>query len=71
MLLFIIVFSCISVFEYFRATKKNTREKWALLLLIIGISLWNLMAYCFKGWPNPNNLIIYAYGWVDTLLKPV
>ncbi|OZB94934.1 hypothetical protein [Paenibacillus sp. XY044] len=70
MLFFIIVFCAVSMFEWFRFRQQSKKDKWTLLSLVIGASLWEVMAYSFQWWPAPNDFIVYAFGWVDTLLKP-
>ncbi|MFS0728065.1 hypothetical protein [Paenibacillus sp. 1P07SE] len=34
-----------------------------------GLLIWNCLAVELPWWPNPNDILLAMFGWVDRLLK--
>lgn len=59
------VFLAYSLLEWFVARQKPGREKWTVFALIVVMSIWGAFAIWMNGWPTPNQLIRFAFGWLD------
>ncbi|MGF9695469.1 MULTISPECIES: hypothetical protein [Paenibacillus] len=50
-----------------RSSKKTIKRVYFVLLLFYLV--WNTLAVSWSGWPDPNDMIQFVFGWADRITQ--
>ncbi|MEK4663844.1 hypothetical protein MHH93_18315 [Priestia sp. FSL H7-0729] len=64
----VIVFAGLYLLDWssVKTSKKAIRRTYFILLGLFLV--WNTLAVSWSAWPNPNDVIQWAFGWADPMI---